>query len=72
LPISSPNKSRFIGKIQIFLRNFLLLSDWTKPLCGRVSFDLIYNVKALNLFIAPDVFPPMLLLRYLNGRYKEL
>jgi hypothetical protein len=72
LPVSSPDKYQFFAEIQIFLRNFSFLSDWTKPLRGSVSSDLIYNVKALNLFIAPDVFHPMLLLKCPNGGYKEL
>jgi hypothetical protein len=35
-------------------KNYLFLSDWTKPLRGIVSPDLIYNAQALNLFIARD------------------
>ena len=33
----------YFVKIQIFLRNLLVLSDWTKPLRGNVSPDLLYN-----------------------------
>jgi hypothetical protein len=66
-----PN-TKYLPKSEYFFGILGVTSDWTKPLRGSVSPDLIYNVNAVNLFIAPDAFPPMLLLKYPNGGYKEL
>jgi hypothetical protein len=42
---------------------FYVISDWTKPLRGIVSPDLICYAQALNLFIALDNYYLMILLR---------
>jgi len=61
--MSSPNKHQLFAKIRIFFEIFNVKSDWTKPLRGNVSLDLMYNAKVLDLSIAPDNFNLMILLR---------
>jgi len=66
-PNTKPNKPNFGPKTKVNYENKAnsnpIKANWTKPLRGSVSPDLIYNVKALNLFIALDNIYLMILLR---------